>query len=82
MMNRRKHLRGTGACIRSLFEVPDDFFFRRFQSKLGREYVFKPKVSNKSFSESTNDNGVRSVNCHIKNIYLEYNIHKYTSDFS
>ena len=33
-----------------------------FNAKLGREYIFKPKIGNESLHQDSNDNGVRIVN--------------------
>jgi hypothetical protein len=33
-----------------------------FNSKVGREDIFKPTIGNESFHEISNDNGVRLVN--------------------
>jgi hypothetical protein len=37
-------------------------FIRRFQCKIGREDIFKPRVGNESLHEISNDNGVRILN--------------------
>jgi hypothetical protein len=56
-----------------------------FNSKVGREDIFKPTVGNESLHEVSNDNGVRLVNFSTsKNLkvkstmFPQCNIHKYT----
>jgi endonuclease/exonuclease/phosphatase family metal-dependent hydrolase len=56
-----------------------------FNSKVGREDIFKPTIGNESLHEIRNDNGVRLVNFAIsKNLRVKStmfphpNIHKYT----
>jgi hypothetical protein len=34
-----------------------------FNAKVGREDIFKPTIGNESLYETSNDNGVRVVNC-------------------
>jgi hypothetical protein len=55
-----------------------------FSAKVGREDIFKPTIGNESSRETSNDNGVRVVNCATsKNlvvkstIFPHSNIHKY-----
>jgi hypothetical protein len=56
-----------------------------FNSKVGREEIFKPTIGNESLHEISNDNGIRVVNsATFKNITVKStvfphcNIHKYT----
>jgi len=37
-----------------------------FNAKVGREYIFKLTTGNESLHHDSNDNGVTTVNCHIK----------------
>jgi exonuclease III len=55
-----------------------------FNSKVGREDIFKPTIGNESFHEISNDNGVRLVNFatskHLRvksTMFPHRNIHKY-----
>jgi hypothetical protein len=57
------------SCYMVLEQVFSDFhnynmkiMFRIFDSKVGREYIFKPRVQNESLHQDSNDNGVRIVN--------------------
>ena len=56
-----------------------------FNSKVGRENIFKPTTGNESLHQDSNDNGVRTVNfATSKNLalkstmFLHRDIHKYT----
>jgi hypothetical protein len=56
-----------------------------FNTKLGRENIFKPTIGNESMHQDSNDNGVRMVNfAASKNLVVKstmfphQNIHKYT----
>jgi exonuclease III len=56
-----------------------------FNAKVGREYIFKPTIRNKSLHEISNDNGVTVVNfATSKNLVVKsamfphHKIHKYT----
>jgi len=55
-----------------------------FNTKVGRENIFKPKTENESLHQDSNDNGVRIVNLSIINLivkstmFLCRNIHEYT----
>jgi hypothetical protein len=56
-----------------------------FNSKVGREDIFKPTIGNESLHEINNDNGVRLVNVatsknlRVKSTMFPHrNIHKYT----
>ena len=56
-----------------------------FNTKVGRENIFKPTIGNESLHQDINDNGVRIVNfATSKNLvvkstmFLHRNIHKYT----
>jgi endonuclease/exonuclease/phosphatase family metal-dependent hydrolase len=56
-----------------------------FNSKVGREEIFKPTIGNKSLHEISNDNGVRlvnfatSINLRVKSTMFPHrNNHKYT----
>jgi exonuclease III len=56
-----------------------------FNSKVGREDIFKPTIWNESLHETSNDNGVRLVsfatskNLTVKRTMVSHrNIHKYT----
>jgi hypothetical protein len=42
-----------------------------FNTKMGIEDIFKPTIRNKSLHETSNDNWVRAVNCHIKNLVVK-----------
>jgi hypothetical protein len=54
-----------------------------FNTKVGREDIFKQTIGNESLHEISNDNGVRVVNlpqskiCQNK-MFPHYNIHKFT----
>ena len=57
-----------------------------FNTKVGRENIFKPTIGNESLHQDSNDNGVRIVNIATsKNLVVKStmfphrNIHKYTS---
>ena len=58
--------------------------FGDFNTKLGREDIFKPTVGNESLHQNSNDNGVRIVNFATLKIWLKRtmcphrNIHNYT----
>jgi hypothetical protein len=43
-------------------EYHTKFLLGYFDTKLEREYIFKPTVGNESFNQDSNDNGVRIVN--------------------
>ena len=56
-----------------------------FNTKVGRENIFKPTIGNESLHQDSNDNGVRIVNSATsKNLVVKStlfshrNIHKYT----
>jgi hypothetical protein len=56
-----------------------------FNANVGKEDIFKPTVGNDSLHETSNDNGVRTVNCaSSKNLVVKSTmfphrkIHKYT----
>jgi endonuclease/exonuclease/phosphatase family metal-dependent hydrolase len=56
-----------------------------FNTKVGREDIFKPTIGNETLHEISNDNGVRLVyivtskNLRVKSTMFPYhNIHKYT----
>ena len=56
-----------------------------FNTKVGRENIFRPKIGSESLRQNSNDNGVRIVNSATsKNLvvksmmFLHQNIHKYT----
>jgi endonuclease/exonuclease/phosphatase family metal-dependent hydrolase len=56
-----------------------------FNAKVGKEYIFKPRIGNKSLHEISNDNGVRLVNfatsknLRVKSTMFPHrNIHNYT----
>jgi endonuclease/exonuclease/phosphatase family metal-dependent hydrolase len=56
-----------------------------FNTKAGREGIFKPTIENESLHETSNDNGVRLVNfappknLRVKSTMFPHrNIHKYT----
>jgi len=58
----------------------------QFNTKVGREYIFKPTIGQKSLHQDSNDNEVRLINfATSKNLVVKStmfphrNIHKYTS---
>jgi hypothetical protein len=49
-----------------------------FSAKVGREYIFKPKIGNASSHEISNDNGVRVVNfATSKNLVVKSTMYPY-----
>jgi len=57
----------------------------QFNTKVGREHIFKPTIGQESLHQDSNDNGVRVVNVTTsKNLVVKSttfphrNIHKYT----
>jgi hypothetical protein len=56
-----------------------------FNTKVGREHIFKPTIGNESSNEISNDNGIRVVNFATsknmvvkRNMFPNRSIHKYT----
>jgi hypothetical protein len=72
------------AGFQSLCSVPHESSVRRFNLKVGRVDIFKPKTGIESLHQDSNDNGVRRVNLPVIYLvvksmtFLHRNIHEYT----
>jgi hypothetical protein len=53
-------------CIQSIPEVPNANLLGDFNAKVGRKYIFKSLIRNKSLHEISNDNRVTVVTITVK----------------
>ena len=72
------------ACFNHYAKYHTKFLLGNFNAKVGREYIFEPKIGNESLHQDSNNNDVRiidfpNINLILKStMFLHRNIHKYT----